>query len=414
MGPGLGDSPNEISIKELRQALNHLYDPDYLRGSSLAAIVGVSGRFDTSSALQGILTRTIESLKPAPGASNKAHAQEVYELLLYRYVQQFNQEEIANQLGISVRHLRRQQNIAIYDLACRLWEQFQPHASTDAVLNRDVLELKPSRVSYELSGELDWLKSPSSHVATDLSISLEEVHLLIKAFAEQRSVQLVFPTNPTGLLLVHPVAFQQILLSLLSMAIQGDGVTEVDLRVLPSLGWQTLEITAKSSRLSQGSELYEQNQLQMAQKMVELSDGTLDCQAAGGQFNARVNFNSVNRIEVLVIDDNPEIITMMQRFAAETRYRISGLNDPKLAVERALQARPDLIVLDIMMPQIDGLQVLSQFKHHPSLGQIPVIICSVLPLKDLASSLDANDFIQKPIQRDMFITALNQASQTLD
>jgi FixJ family two-component response regulator len=43
-----------------------------------------------------------------------------------------------------------------------------------------------------------------------------------------------------------------------------------------------------------------------------------------------------------------------------------------------------------------------------------VIICSVLPLKDLASSLDASDFIQKPIQRDMFITALNQASQTLD
>lgn len=414
MGPGLGDSPSEISIKELRQALNHLYDPDYLRGSSLAANMGVSGRFDTPSALQDILTQTIESLKPAPGATNKVHAQEIYELLLYRYVQQFNQEEIANQLGISVRHLRRQQNIAIYDLACKLWEQLQPQASIGPVPNRDVLEIKPSGVSYELSGELDWLKSPSSHVATDLSISLDEAHLLIRAFAEQRSVQLVFPTNPTGLVLVHPVAFQQILLILLSMAIQGDGVTEVDLRVLPSLGWQTLEITVKSSRLSRDSELFEQNQLQMAQKMVEFSDGTLDCQAAGGQFNARVKFNSVNRIEVLVIEDNPEIITMMQRFAAETRYRISGLNDPMVAVERALQVRPDLIVLDIMMPQVDGLQVLSRLKHHPSLDQIPVIICSVLPLKDLASSLGSIDFLQKPIQRDMFITALNQAKRTLD
>lgn len=105
--------PSETFVRELRSALNHLFDPDFLRKSPLVGILGVGERFDTPSALQAILNRAIEALKPRPCDPQKAHAQAIYDLLLYRYIQQFNQDEIANQLGISVRHLRRQQNLAI-------------------------------------------------------------------------------------------------------------------------------------------------------------------------------------------------------------------------------------------------------------------------------------------------------------
>ena len=110
-------------IGALRAALNHLYDPDFLRKSELAQILKLAARADTPSALQSILIRAIESLRPAALTPNKAHAQSIYELLLYRYVQRFNQNEIANQLGISVRHLRRQQKLAIYELASVLRKQ---------------------------------------------------------------------------------------------------------------------------------------------------------------------------------------------------------------------------------------------------------------------------------------------------
>ena len=67
-----------------------------------------------------------------------------------------------------------------------------------------------------------------------------------------------------------------------------------------------------------------------------------------------------------------------------------------------------MIVVDIMMPQVDGLQVLSRFRHHPMLGKIPVLVCSVLPQKDLAASLGASGFLQKPIRREPFLAALDQ------
>jgi CheY-like chemotaxis protein len=412
----LKTSPSETFIHELRSALNHLYDPDYLRGSPLAVILGVDRRFDTPSALQGILTRAIEVLKPASNAANKIYARSIYDLLLFRYVQQFNQNEIANQLGISVRHLRRQQNLAIYELAGRLWDQYQLGAPGQTEAVQAVVDQSP--LPDQFTKELVWLKHPSSQVATDLSLALEAVHLLIHPYAEQKKAQLIFPTLTAGLAQVHPVAFQQIILTLLTYAIQSMPGQEILVEVQENQGWQSLVI---STGLPDGSsdhfptssppaETTDPGSLETVKKMVELSEGAFSIQAGGKTFHAQVAFRSVIPMTVLVIDDNPEIITMMQRFVAETRYQIVGLNDPSAAIEYALKMKPGIIVIDIMMPQVDGLQVLSRFKHHPALGRLPVIICSVLPQKNLSASLGAVDFIQKPIQREIFINAIEKAS----
>ena len=64
MGPLPAGIPSENFIHELRNALNHLYDPDFLRSSPLAVMLGLSGRYNTPSALQNLLTRAIDQLKP--------------------------------------------------------------------------------------------------------------------------------------------------------------------------------------------------------------------------------------------------------------------------------------------------------------------------------------------------------------
>jgi CheY-like chemotaxis protein len=402
--PAQGSSPSETFILELRSALNHLYDPDFLRQSPLADILGVAGRFDTPSALQAILSRAIETLKPRPGDANKVHAQAVYDLLLYRYIQQFNQDEIANQLGISVRHLRRQQNLAIFELACRLWEQRRHEQAPGAGVSSEGEAGRRDQVSEEL----DWLKQPSGQAITDLAAALDQVRELARPFADQQQARLVFPDPPAGLIQVHPVAFQQIVLSLLSAAIQRAPGQDVLVKAFPSSGGLALEIRARIPAAQPGRD---PGGLEPVQKMVALSEGRLEYESGLGLFHARVIFKSVDQINVLVIDDNPEIPVMLQRFTAETGYRITGLNDPKQALAWAAQIRADVIVLDIMMPQVDGLQVLSAFKHHPELGRLPVIVCSVLPQQDLAASLGASGFVQKPIQREVFLTALRQAGQ---
>jgi CheY-like chemotaxis protein len=417
MGQKTAITPSEEFVKELRYALNHLYDPDVLRDSAAAGILGVSGRFDTPSTLQSILTRAIESLKPEPNAPDRAYAQATYELLLYRYVQQFSQEEIANQLGISVRHLRRQQGQAVYRLASKLWQQYKlgrgptspgsPAAGGLPAAENDIPALAGAAPT-QINGELDWLRTESSQSTTDVAAALRGVLELIQPLAVQRSARLVFPTQPTGLVMVHPVAFQQILLNLLSMAIQAFAGQAVSLTTSAGLEQQYITIQASDPRTRQPHPAEDRQWQETVRKMVELSGGTLELTVTDSGFRAVVVFRSVNPVEVLVIDDNAEIVTMMQRFAAETRYRVTGTSDPKQAVDLALHTRPDLVVLDIMMPQVDGLQVLSRLRHHPDLAGLPIIICSVLPQKELALSLGASGFIQKPIQRENFIQALDR------
>jgi len=371
-----------------------------------ATILGVSNRFDTPSVLQGILTKAIDALRPAANAPNKLHAQGIYDLLLYRYVQQFNQNEIANQLGISVRHLRRLQNLAIYELAGQLWKQYHP-ANNQPGSYPASFETPQSSTSDQFVEELDWLRKYSGNVATDLSLGLDTVQVMIEPFAEQNGAQLVFPAEISGLVHVHPVAFQQILLSLLTFVIQSMPGKQIHIGFSKDQGWQTLTIAVVSQADFVLDKTSVEKSLETVKKMVELSKGEFTIDLRARAFNARVAFQIVVPKNVLVIDDNPEIVTMMQRYVNETHFRITGLNNPQEAVEFALRALPDIIVIDIMMPQVDGLQVLSRLKHHPVLGKCPIIVCSVLPQKDLAASLGAAGFIQKPIQRDTFISTLN-------
>ncbi len=66
------------------------------------------------------------------------------------------------------------------------------------------------------------------------------------------------------------------------------------------------------------------------------------------------------------------------------------------------------IILDIMLPEKDGWQILQSYKSHPLTEHIPVLICSVLEMKDLAMSLGADGYLKKPPTRDEFLSTLSQ------
>ncbi|MBE0698741.1 MAG: hypothetical protein IH586_17620, partial [Anaerolineaceae bacterium] len=108
--------------KELRFALNHLHNRDHLRQSPLIELFGLSARFDASAALQRILMDGIEALRPPPGEPLHSSKRLLFDILLYRYIQQFKQVEVANHIGMSNRQFRREQDNAIETLAIHLWK----------------------------------------------------------------------------------------------------------------------------------------------------------------------------------------------------------------------------------------------------------------------------------------------------
>jgi len=110
--------------------------------------------------------------------------------------------------------------------------------------------------------------------------------------------------------------------------------------------------------------------------------------------------NLPSEARVLIIDDDPDSRDTIEHQLAN-HYHVFKLNDSRQVVERAQELAPDVIVLDVMMPHQDGWEVLKALKAHSATQDIPVIMCSVLHEQQLALSLAADDYLVKPVDREL-------------
>jgi CheY-like chemotaxis protein len=400
---------SEHFLRDLRDALNHLYDPDRLRRSPLAVLFGVADRFDTPVCLQRILTDAIESLKPAADELPQSHSRRVYDLLLYRYVQQFSQQEVANQLGMSVRHLRREQRAAVEALGYRLWEQFH----LEAKLHQDV-DVEPTAQdgagSPTVNEELAWLKDGPLEIPTDPEQTLGAVLDLVRPLALRHGARLKTTlADDLPNLAVHPVALRQILLNLLSVTIHRASGSPVHISAQP-LRWE-VEIRVRCTPALPDPKPALGNEgasLDIAHRLADLSGGRLTITDAESTCTATLTLPALEQLPVLVIDDNADTLQLLQRYYAGTRYRLIGTQDPEQALSLAAEFSPQVILLDVMMPQVDGWEVLGRLRQHPRTSHIPTVVCTILAQEELALSLGASAFVRKPLTRQAFLAALDR------
>jgi len=111
---------------------------------------------------------------------------------------------------------------------------------------------------------------------------------------------------------------------------------------------------------------------------------------------------------VLAIDDDPEVLDLMVEKLAGSGYDVvtSTRGDEGLRLAREL--RPDVITLDIMMPRLDGWQVLRGLKDAPETRDIPVLIVSILENRALGFSLGAAEYLIKPVTRERLLEVLDR------
>jgi two-component system alkaline phosphatase synthesis response regulator PhoP len=83
-----------------------------------------------------------------------------------------------------------------------------------------------------------------------------------------------------------------------------------------------------------------------------------------------------DELKILIVDDEQETLNLMRLSLEPAGFRILRTTNPEEGLELALQEKPDLLLLDIMMPGIDGFEVLRRVRCHPKLNQVPVIIIS--------------------------------------
>ncbi len=106
---------------------------------------------------------------------------------------------------------------------------------------------------------------------------------------------------------------------------------------------------------------------------------------------------------VLAVDDERHNLTLLERML-KTDFRVISVTNAQAAMDTLMQAPFDLILLDIMMPEINGLEALRAIRTHPKISEIPVILVSAMSdSASIAQGLEAgaNDYITKPIDMDV-------------
>ncbi|MHC1598404.1 MAG: response regulator [Candidatus Methanofastidiosia archaeon] len=112
--------------------------------------------------------------------------------------------------------------------------------------------------------------------------------------------------------------------------------------------------------------------------------------------------------KILIVDDTPDNIKLLKAFLAGEDYDIITAQDGEEALEKTFSERPDLILLDLMLPKVSGLEVLKRVKKHDP--DIPIVVLTAYGSEETAVQTlrsGAEDYlINKPLRKDDVVTAV--------
>ncbi len=112
---------------------------------------------------------------------------------------------------------------------------------------------------------------------------------------------------------------------------------------------------------------------------------------------------------ILVVDDNQQNLELIQAYLEDLECETAAARDGIEALEMVAQRKPDLILLDVMMPRMSGFEVCRRLKNNPETGDIPVIMVTALnEFGDIERGIDSgtDDFVSKPINRLELLTRI--------
>ena len=387
--------------EQLRHALNRLYDPVFLRKSPLVALLGLEADENAAEALRVALDAGIRALKPPLGTPSTSRCHRYYQVLYSRYVQQFTQRDVARKLNMSIRQLRREQDAAVHALAEHLRDKFRlgdtpPTAATMA----------PGDEENYVEREMAWVENSLADSSTEVRPVLEKALDLVGELARQRRVYLALEVR--GDLPVAAVArtvLTQLVLDLLTACIRAVPGGAVTVAAEAETEAVTVGVVAEAGEAMTRVTL-EEGALTIPRRLVELFQGQLEVRTDATALSATMRMPIIEQIPILAIEDNADTVQLWQRYVQDSPFRLVGVTEPRDAVAVAASLQPRAIVLDVMMPGIDGWELLGQLRHHPVTGMIPVIVCSVHPQGELALSLGASAFVRKPVTRQVFRAVL--------
>lgn len=116
-----------------------------------------------------------------------------------------------------------------------------------------------------------------------------------------------------------------------------------------------------------------------------------------------------SKFNVLAVDDIPINLVLVQKMLAKFNFKMRTAANGQAALDAVAAQKPDLILLDLMMPGIDGFEVIKRLRENPETADIRIVILSALNSNEdvvKGFSVGADDFIMKPIIMEKLLTTV--------
>lgn len=394
--------PSAEFTDDVKVALEHLYDFAFLQKLELARQLSQAQPDEPSKRpsqtlghlLRRELIEAIEALSPEPGAAAHTPDMRQYHLLQLHYVEGLTVQEVGQRLGLSTRQTHRSLRKAEESVATILWARAQ-----SAVPEDDLSAAQLSSVQAEFA-QLDTTLHP-----TDLAQLLHEAQKAVAPLAQTRGVtfQLQEPW-PKLVVSVDTAVSRQLLVSVLSRLIQATQQQTITLH--GALGEEMARLTLTFPTPQPPLLNFADDQV-----IAPLAERLGWQIAASGDENGRSQLQiqiPLHGPVVLVVDDNQGLVELLERYLTGHNCRVIAANSGREGLEVLNRTTPDAIILDAMMPDVSGWDVLQTIRTRPETAETAVIICSVFNDPELAYALGASHFISKPVSRDQILTALRQ------
>lgn len=389
------EAAREQFVRELWEALGQLYEPDLAPGTLLQEVLGTSERDE----VRRLLVRGVEECAPAEGVPETASVNRLHTMLKWRYIDAVTQEEVAERLSLSVRHVRREQRKAIRMLADHLLAGGAAPAvdsGSDAPVN-DWRE--------QVHAELAALSSGGSEGISDLGDVLEGLRPVAELATRQKAVRLTLSPDVEELAVaMHPTALRQVLLGAIG-------------RMVESMSGGALRIKVERGKAQAVIGLCPEPPLmqrdpgnQLVGEILSASGGRAEWIGEGSKQRLAISLPLVPAVQVLVVDDNRDLMHVYRRYAQHTPYRLVHAATGEEALARMDEPGIDIIVLDVMLPDTDGWELLTRLRQLSGPRRVPVVVSSVVREQALAAALGADDYLIKPVHREAFLAALERVA----
>jgi CheY-like chemotaxis protein len=385
-----------------------LYDLVYLRGHPLADLlppVATAPRKEKGWRLHDLLLEVIKELDPGPDAPAFSREWRRYRLMAGRYTRGLDPGAVMQEIAVSRRQFYREHEAAIVAAADLLWERCLNHMpARPAAVPSGPAKLDPleaARLDAARGAQAGRFSRPDEVIRGALALLDERLR------QRRLTLRLSLP-DPLPGVLADKAPLRQLLLGVIGYLIERAEAATLQLDAQVEANRLYLSVVAdppQALRATSESEMAER--LAAFAEMAALAGSELGALREGTQVvGFEIGLALETQRAVLVVDDNEDVLELARRYLALHDYTAITATSAEQAIELAARLQPFAIVLDLMLPGQDGWDALQALLNRPSTGRIPVVICSVLKQKELALSLGATAFLEKPLTEDGLVGAL--------